>query len=258
MVNDLVATWGPRVKFVDDLSTLEIIPRNSLSVMQFIVNDIQLFASNNNMQLNPTKCKELVIDFLHYNSCELQPIVTGGAFIERVKSFKLLGVYISNDLTWVAHCDYVIKKANRRLYALRQLKKACVPSSDIVIVYCSLIRSVLEYASVVFSSLPAYLADSIESIQKRALAIIFPGSTYREALVESGIPTLHDRRAAACGKFVGSIKPGNPIYPLLHDRVVPSTYSISLRSGRTERPALVKTERFKNFVTVKYQPCCLD
>ena len=210
------------------------------------------------MQLNPSKCKEMVINFLHYNSCELQSIVTGGAFIERVKSFKLLGVYISDDLTWVAHCDYVMKKANRRLYALRQLKKARVPSSDIVSVYCSLIRSALEYASVVFSSLPNYLADSIESIQKRALAIIFPNSTYGEALVESGLSTLHERRAVACAKFVESIEPGNPIYPMLHDRVVENTSSISLRSGRTDHPSLVKTERFKNFVTVKYQFSGLD
>ena len=253
MVNDLISTWRPRAKFVDDLTALEIIPRNSPSIMQFIVDDVQSFSSDNNMKLNPLKCKEMFIDFLHYNSCELQPIVTNGTFIERVKSFKLLGVFISDDLTWAAHCDFVIKKANRRLYALRQLKKAGVPASDIITIYCTLIRSVIEYASVVFASLPSYLSNSLESIQKRALSIIFPGSSYSESLDKSGLPTLVDRRVLICRKFVSSIPSGNPIHPLIHKRVVPSSSSLSLRSGQTHRPMLVKTERFKNFVTVKFQ-----
>ena len=59
-----------------------------------------------------------------YNSCYSQPIAEGGSVIESVESFKLLGVYISSDLSWSTHCDYIIKKSNRRLYALRKLK-AC-------------------------------------------------------------------------------------------------------------------------------------
>ena len=50
--------------------------------------------------------------------------------------------------------DYIVKKANRRLYALRQLKKCKVPSADIVHIYCALIRSILEYAYAVFAGLP--------------------------------------------------------------------------------------------------------
>ena len=99
MVNDLVNTWSKRAKHVDDLRILEIIPRNSPSYLNCIVDDIQCFSQCNNMRLNPAKCKAMTIDFLDYNSCTWRPICTGGVVIERVKSFKLLGVYIS-DLTW--------------------------------------------------------------------------------------------------------------------------------------------------------------
>ena len=44
MVNDLASSWAPRTKFVDDLTILEIVPRNSPSVLNFIVDDIQSFA----------------------------------------------------------------------------------------------------------------------------------------------------------------------------------------------------------------------
>ena len=71
------------------------------------------------MRLNPRKCKSLTVDFLHYNSCVPCPIVVGWYDIEQVSTFKPLGVHLSEDLTWAVHCDYIVKEANRRLYALR-------------------------------------------------------------------------------------------------------------------------------------------
>ena len=59
MVNDLVSTWAPRAKFVDDLSILEIIPRNSPSLLGHVIKDIQSYAHDCNMCLNPAKCKEM-------------------------------------------------------------------------------------------------------------------------------------------------------------------------------------------------------
>ncbi len=43
--------------------------------------------------------------------------------VERVSSFKFLGVHITEDLTWSAHTDAVLKKAQQRLFFLRRLKK---------------------------------------------------------------------------------------------------------------------------------------
>ena len=106
------------------------------------------------ISINPLNCKTMTVDFLHYNSCVPRPIAVGGSDIEEVSTFKLLGVHLSEDLTWAVHCDYIVKKANRRLYALRQLKKCKVPSADIVHIYCALIRSILDYASAAFADLP--------------------------------------------------------------------------------------------------------
>ena len=168
MVDDLLRSWGPRVKFVDDLTVLEIVPRNSPSVMRYIANDIHSFAINNNMRLNAKKCKLLPVSFLHYDSSVWPPLFLAGAEIDSVESFKFLGIYISSDLSWTKHCDVIVKKANRRLYAIRKLKGACVKENDLVAVYCSLIRSILEYGSVAFAHLPNYLSNPLEGIQKIA------------------------------------------------------------------------------------------
>lgn len=258
MVNDLISTWGPRIKFVDDLTAMEIVPRNSPSLMKFIVSDIQSFAWDNNMKLNPDKCKDMTVDFLQYNAIEWQPIVTDGIQIEAVLGFKLLGVYISSDLTWSMHCDYIIKKANKRLYALRKLKKSGVPNTDIVSVYCTIIRPVMEYASVVFANLPQILSNDLERVQRRALEIIYPSQSYAEALSLAGIQPLSVRRDAACKKFVGNIKPDNPLYPFIHQQSPNSNHTYSLRSERIDRPIRTRTDRFENFVTVKFGETCLN
>ena len=67
-----------------------------------------------------------------------------------------------------------MKKAGKRLYMLYQLKRAGISQSDLVTVYLSVVRPVLEYACPVWhTNLQQYLSDNIESIQKRALKCIF-------------------------------------------------------------------------------------
>ena len=71
---------------------------------------------------------------------------------------KLLGVTISNDLKWNEHVDYVIKKVNKRIYFLIQLKRAKVPLKDLSLFFVTCIRSVMDYGNVsYFNSLPKYL-----------------------------------------------------------------------------------------------------
>ena len=98
----------------------------------------------------------------------------GGSVIERVVTYKLLGVYIPDDLSWNVHMEHIVKKANKRLYALRALKKSGLTITQLVQVYCSIVRSVLEYACPVWAALPKYLEDAIESVQKTALRIVLP------------------------------------------------------------------------------------
>ena len=69
MTNELlVDIWNLRTKFVDDTTALEIIPRNSTSLMNIVAENVNEFAEKNRMKLNPRKCKEMVIDPLEYNT----------------------------------------------------------------------------------------------------------------------------------------------------------------------------------------------
>ena len=71
---------------------------------------INTYASMRNMRLNEKKCKDMVINFLKYQPTVITPIQLNGIVIDRVSSYKLLGVIISNDLSWNEHCDSIHKK----------------------------------------------------------------------------------------------------------------------------------------------------
>ena len=93
------------------------------------------------MELNPNECKDMINDFLQYNTSVLEPIVIGATHVvEIVSSFDLLGVNITSDLTRSVHCKHIIKKSNRRLYVSRKLRISGVASSNILLVYCTIIR----------------------------------------------------------------------------------------------------------------------
>ena len=121
-------------------------------------------------------------------------------------SCKLLGVHLSHNLSWSIHCDYIVKRARKRLYVLRVLMKSGLPPADLIQVYCSLVGPILEYASPVWAALPNSRVQLVESVQKSALGIIFPDCSYESALVGCGLPTLLSRRGEACGRFISNVK----------------------------------------------------
>ena len=63
----------------------------------------------------------MLINFRSNHNFIVNPIVIGSNTIERVMTYKLLGVYVSNDLKWNHHVEVIVQKGNRRLYSLRAI-----------------------------------------------------------------------------------------------------------------------------------------
>ncbi|CAH3044784.1 unnamed protein product [Pocillopora meandrina] len=58
--------------------------------------------------------------------------------------------------------------------------------SDMILIYTSLVKSILEYSCVMFSNLLLYLSDATKNVQKHCPPqIIFPTLSYTEALTVS-------------------------------------------------------------------------
>ncbi len=69
------------------------------------------------------------------------------------------------------------KKAAKRLYLLKELKRSGLDSKDLKCFFIASIRTILEYDCQVFHyGLPKYLSDVIERIQKKSIAYNSPRS----------------------------------------------------------------------------------
>ena len=105
MTNNLLADWHLRVKFVDDTSAIEILLRNSISLLNSIVSDIHKFSMDHNMRLNSIKCNEMLINLSLINlSIEtLGGIIMLTTYIKKLaRSFTLNVFYAEPALTKLA------------------------------------------------------------------------------------------------------------------------------------------------------------
>ena len=69
-----------------------------------------------------SKTKRLIVDYSK-SQAEQAPINIDGAVVERVNSFKVIGVHITNELSWSKHTKTVVKKARQNLFPLKRLKR---------------------------------------------------------------------------------------------------------------------------------------
>ena len=62
-MNRIASNCINRVKYVDDATVMEFVPRLSPSYLNFTLSDTYSFASSWGMVLNSKKCKEMCISF---------------------------------------------------------------------------------------------------------------------------------------------------------------------------------------------------
>ena len=117
MTNDLDIKSPLMWIFVDDTTASEVIQKGNNSNAQGITDELIEWSRKNRVVLNPDKCKELRISFSR-NPEAFDSVSIDDKEIEVVNSAKLLGITISDNLTWNAHINELVKKTNKKLYFL--------------------------------------------------------------------------------------------------------------------------------------------
>ena len=105
MINDL-CTNVPTFKYVDDTTIYNISNDPSNTECQSAMNKIIKWSGQNKMKINAKKTKEMLITFMK-NPSSIPNIVVDGKPLERVDCVTLLGLRITNTLSWQTHIDYV-------------------------------------------------------------------------------------------------------------------------------------------------------
>ena len=164
---------------------------------------IETYEIDNNMKINYKKTKLMLFnpgtarDFLPKFTVE-------NKVIESVDETTLLGVVIRSDLSWSPNTNYITKRANKKLWCLKRLKRLGANREDLLDVYHKQIRSLLELSAPVWHcSLIGEDRLKIERVQKSAFSIILGEqyNSYNTALKLLHMETLFTRRNKLCEKF---------------------------------------------------------
>ena len=160
------------------------------------------------LNLNPSKCKVLTITLRRAPILSMYAI--GGEQLERVTVMRDLGVFLDEKLTFSDHVDVIVRKANRVLgmlmrsfqtgkrgRSLRECNRKAVMAA-----YCANVRSILEFAGVVWGGAAEVHMKRVERVQHKFLTWLCArcletgvSFEYDALLSHYGLASLAARRA---------------------------------------------------------------
>ncbi len=227
--HDCTATHSSNVivKFADDTTVIGLITDNDETAYREEVSTLTKWCQENHLSLNIDKTKELVVDYRR-QSREHTPITIDKTPVERVSSFKFLGVHITEDLTWSAHTDAVLKKAHQRLFFLRRLRKFGTSPRILRSFYTCTVESILT------GCITAWFGNSTAG-NRRALQRVVRTARH---IVGGELPSLQDIYTRRCTRKARRI---------IKDSSHPSHRLLSLLpSGRRFRSIRSRTSRLRD------------
>ncbi|KAK7895274.1 hypothetical protein WMY93_020599 [Mugilogobius chulae] len=139
-------------KFSDDSAIIGLITDDDDAEYRGLTQDFVDWCQQNHLLLNAGKTKEMVVDFRRRHSIAPPPVNIQGRDIERVDSYKYLGVHLNNKLDWTHNTDALYRKGQSRLYLLRRLRSFGVRGPLLRTFYDSVVASAILYGVVCWSS----------------------------------------------------------------------------------------------------------
>eukprot|EP00057_Strongylocentrotus_purpuratus_P004120 XP_003728072.1 PREDICTED: RNA-directed DNA polymerase from mobile element jockey-like [Strongylocentrotus purpuratus] len=178
-IPDMVLTTAKM--FADDTKIYrQITSKDDCDILQRDLNALAAWSKLWLLEFNAEKCVVLRIRAaINYNYS------INGVHLQEVTNQKDLGVIISNTLTPNEHVDELVKKARCKIAMFRRCFTA-LDERKITILYQSIIRPALEYASSAWSPLTKKNIEKLEKVQTKCL---------RLGNKEIPIETLKERRA---------------------------------------------------------------
>lgn len=95
-----------------------------------------------------------------------------GTIIERVEHARLLGLEVDETLSFSFHIFQLQKKIVSFMFALKRIRPL-ISEKTALTLYFAYINSRFCYMNAIWASIPKYLMDSLEIVQRKALRIVF-------------------------------------------------------------------------------------
>jgi hypothetical protein len=194
-INDLPDTVeSDSYLFADDTKIFRIIKgEDDKEILQDDFTKLEEWSGKWLLKFHPEKCKHMKISKSKNEETNTYKLL--GQDIETVTQEKYIGVIIDSELTFENHLCEKVKKATSIFAAMRRTFKY-LDTKSILVIYNTLVRTHLDYASSVSAPYKMKYIEKIESVQKRVTKQ-FPGMknlSYPERLKKLGLPTFAYRR----------------------------------------------------------------
>ena len=183
--------------YADDLLLFrEISCSDDYVKMQSDVNTLSTWVDKNNLTLNGSKCKCMIISRLKRNSVAAPVLTLYGNPIEEVSSYKYLGVIITNNLMWSTHIEQIASKAKKIIGLIYRQFYNWTSHPALLRLYISLVRPHLEYATQVWNPHLNKDIEKLEKVQRFALKVCCKrwDQSYTEALGQCALQDFKIRR----------------------------------------------------------------
>ena len=207
---------GNIVLFADDLLLYrKITCMEDFVYLQNNVDELAAWLSSYKLTLNANKCKSLLIS--RKRCLSLSPIINVlGCALERVSSYKYLGILITSDLSWSEHIKAISSRARKQTgFLYRRFYKHAQPDT-LRSLYIAFIRPLLEYGVPVWDPHLQRDSDLLESVQRFATKICtksWNSLPYQSRLDSLSLVTLSKRRAYLKQCHLYKIVHGLSVFP---------------------------------------------
>ncbi len=170
-INDLGENISSQIRFFADDCCLyrPIRSEQDQNILQNDLNKVMEWCNKWGMELNFKKCVSMTVTRLH--SATNRYYYLNDTVMDKVNSYKYLGVIISSNLSWNEQVNSVVLKASRSLGFVRRNISSCRRETKLQC-YKSLVRPHLEYAVCGWDPFLASHIHLLEMTQRRAARFI--------------------------------------------------------------------------------------
>ncbi len=139
------------IKYADDTSIVGRMSSTEDSLKRYNseINHFVNWCTENYLEINVNKTKELVIDF-RKRGTPISEVTINGLPIERVSEYKYLVTVIDDKLKFDKNTYCTTSKLRQRLYFLRKLNSFGVDNTILELFYRTILQSVLSFSLICF------------------------------------------------------------------------------------------------------------
>jgi hypothetical protein len=145
--------------------------------LQEELSNILLWSVNNGMKLNPEKCRFMDVTLSSFRRYGIYNI--NGVPLGHAEHVKMLGVYVSFNLSWNTHVEYTRAKCAKLLWFVERILKGCTPK-----IKCQAFQTLIRH--VLFHGVPGWHPTTAENmiklqrVQNKASRLIFGKNSTHE------------------------------------------------------------------------------